>query len=103
VTEIALDAYVLDALMRDLVGHDKSPSAYLIYLHIWAQTLGKGAETAALSHQRMSASTGLSKSAVQSAVRILIRRRLIIAHKPTVTSTPEYCVQRPWHRPTKHC
>ena len=70
-TEIALDAYVLDVLMRDLVGHDKSPSAYLIYLHIWAETLGKGIETAPLSHQAMSAATGLSNSTVQSAVRIL--------------------------------
>ena len=96
--EIAIDEYVLDVLMRDLVGHDKSPSAFLVYLHIWSQTLGKGAEAAALSHQQMADSTGLSKSAVQSAVRILSRRRLIRAHKPTVTSTPEYRVQRPWRR-----
>jgi len=98
VTEIAVDAYVLDVLMRDLVGHDKSPSAFLIYLHIWAQTRGHGAETAALSHQTMAESTGLSKSAVQGAVRLLQRRRLIRPNKPTVTSTPEYSVQRPWNR-----
>jgi len=98
VTEIAVDEYVLDVLMRDLVGHDKSPSAYLVYLHIWARTRGQGVEAAALSHQRMAESTGLSKSAVQSAVRLLQRRRLVKAHKPTVTSTPEYSVQRPWDR-----
>ncbi len=93
-----IDEYVLDVLMRDLVGHDKSPSAFLIYLHIWSQTEGRGHETAALSHQRMAEMTGLSKSAVQSAVRILTRRKLIRANKPTVTSTPEYRVLKPWRR-----
>jgi hypothetical protein len=96
VTEIALDAYVLDVLMRDLVGHDKSPSAFLIYLHIWAQTIGRGADTAALSHQTMADSTGLSKSAVQAAIRILLRRHLIRSSKRAVTSTPEYHIERPW-------
>jgi hypothetical protein len=42
--------------------------------------------------------TGLSKSAVQSAIRILTRRKLIRATKPTVTSTPEYRVLKPWRR-----
>jgi hypothetical protein len=93
-----LDEYVLDVLMRDLVGHDKSPSAFLIYLHIWSQTEGRGQESAALSHQRMAEYTGLSKSAVQSAIRILTRRKLIRATKPTVTSTPEYRVLKPWRR-----
>ena len=93
-----LDEYVLDVLMRDLVGHDKSPSAFLIYLHIWSQTEGRGHESAALSHQRMAEMTGLSKSAVQSAIRILTRRKLIRATKPTVTSTPEYRVLKPWRR-----
>ena len=40
-----LDEYVLDVLMRDLVGHDKSPSAFLVYLHIWSQTEGRGMES----------------------------------------------------------
>lgn len=93
---IPLDDYILDVLMRDLVGHDKSPSAFLVYLHIWGATLGRGAERAALSHQQMADSTGLSKSAVQSGVRILLRRKLILSNKTTVTSTPEYRVERPW-------
>lgn len=93
-----LDEYVLDVLMRDLVGHDKSPSAFLVYLHIWSQTEGRGIESAPLSHQRMAEMTGLSKSAVQSGVRNLTRRKLIRATKPTVTSTPEYRVLKPWRR-----
>ena len=31
---IALDGYVLDVLMRDLVGHDKKPSAFIVYLYL---------------------------------------------------------------------
>jgi len=98
VAGILLDDYVIEVLMRDLVGHDKSPSAFLVYLHIWGATPGRGAESAALSHRQMADSTGLSKSAVQSGVRILLRRRLIVSDKTTTTSTPEYRVQRPWLR-----
>jgi hypothetical protein len=96
-----IDGYILDVLMRDLVGHDKSPSAFLVYLHIWSQTAGKGVDAAALSHQRMAESTGLSKSAVQGAIRILTRRKLIRAAKSTVTATPEYRVLMPWR--ALHC
>jgi len=96
-----IDDYILDVLMRDLVGHDKSPSAFLVYLHIWSQTAGKGVNSAALSHQRMAESTGLSKSAVQGAIRILSRRKLIRAAKSTVTATPEYRVLTPWR--ALHC
>jgi replication initiation and membrane attachment protein DnaB len=93
-----LDEYVLDVLMRDLVGHDKSPSAFLVYLHLWSQTEGRGQESATLSHQRIAEMTGLSKSAVQAGVRILTRRKLIRAAKLTVTSTPEYRILKPWRR-----
>ena len=93
-----LDDYILDVLMRDLVGHDKSPSAFLVYLHIWSQTESKGTDSAPLSHQRIAEQTGLSKSAVQSAIKILTRRKLVTATKPTITSTPEYHPQKPWRR-----
>lgn len=96
-----LDDYILDVLMRDLVGHDKSPSAFLVYLHIWSQTEAKGVAAAALSHQKMAEATGLSKSAVQGAIRILTRRKLVRAAKSTVTATPEYRVLKPWS--ALHC
>jgi len=96
VNEIALDAYLIDVLLRDLVGHDKSPSSFLVYLYLWRRTLGSGADKVALSHQEIAELTGLSKSAVQSAVRNLLRRKLIESAKSTVTSTPEYSVNRPW-------
>lgn len=96
VPEIALDAYVIDVLLRDLVGHDKSPSSFLVYLYLWRRTLARGADRVALSHQEIAELTGLSKSAVQSAIRNLLRRKLIESSKSTVTSVPEYSVNRPW-------
>jgi phage replication O-like protein O len=96
VTEFTLDGYVVETLMRDLVGHDKSPSSFLVYLYLWRQTLGKGADSVEISHQTLAELTGLSKSAVQSAIRNLLRRKLIQSEKSTVTSTPEYSVNRPW-------
>ena len=96
VPEIAVDAYVIDVLLRDLVGHDKSPSSFLVYLYLWRETHGRDAGKVALSHQEIAELTGLSKSAVQGSIRNLLRRKLIESSKSTVTSTPEYSVNRPW-------
>ena len=98
-TRIAVDAYVLDVLLRDLVGHDHSPSAFIVFLHLWTKTFGEGARTARLSHRMLAEATGLSKSAVQAAVRLLVRRRLLRMHLATRTAVPEYTVLRPWLRP----
>jgi hypothetical protein len=32
---IAIDEYVLDVLLPDLVGHDRSAPAFLVYLVLW--------------------------------------------------------------------
>lgn len=95
---IELDAYVVDALMRDLVGHDRSPSAFLVYLHLWRETERIGKPAVKASHQTISDATGLSKTAVQSAVRRLVGRKLLRAHKDSPTATPEYRVLKPWRR-----
>jgi hypothetical protein len=42
--------------------------------------------------------TGLSKSAVQGAIRTLTRRRLVRATRLSATAVPEYLVLRPWRR-----
>ena len=39
---MALDGYVVDTLMPDLVGHDRQPSAFLVYLLLWRRTHGAG-------------------------------------------------------------
>jgi hypothetical protein len=33
---VRIDDYVLDVLMRDLIGHDQQPAAYLVYLFLYA-------------------------------------------------------------------
>jgi hypothetical protein len=31
---VPIDDYVLDVLMRDIVGHDQQPAAFLVYLYL---------------------------------------------------------------------
>jgi hypothetical protein len=92
-----LDSYVVDTLMADLVLHERSPSAFLVYLHLWHAAGRRRAVPA--SHQSIALATGLSKSAVQSAMRVLVRRRLVRARRASITAVPEYTVLRPWRRP----
>lgn len=92
-----IDAYVIDTLMLDLVEHDRQPSAFLVYLHLCCRSSrSRGRVTA--SHQRIADATGLSKSAVQAAIRTLTRRRLISVARESITAVPEYAVLRPWRR-----
>jgi hypothetical protein len=97
VKQFKVDAYVLETLLPDLVLHDRQPSAFLVYLHLWYRAAGRAAPVRA-SHQDIVAATGLSKSAVQSAVRTLVRRRLVRASRDGVTAVPHYTVLRPWRR-----
>jgi CRP-like cAMP-binding protein len=92
-----IDAYVMETLMPDLVLHDRQPSAFLVYLHLCYRSAGRQAPVRA-SHQDMVDATGLSKSAVQAAIRALARRRLIRSTRQTATAIPEYTVLRPWRR-----
>ena len=95
---LQLDAYVVDVLMRDLVGHDRSPSAFLVYLWLWRRTVGEERAKVGASLQAIATETGLSKSSVQNAVRRLARRRLISATRAGATVAPIYQVHTPWRR-----
>lgn len=95
---LLLDSYIVDALMRDLTEHEKRPSAFLVYLHVWRRSVGAGQKVVSLSHQQLAEGTGLSKSAVQGAVRLLKRRKLLSAALKNPTATPVYRVERPWAR-----
>jgi len=70
---LQIDRYVLTTLMRDLVGHDHRPSAFLVYLALLDLAASGGPP---LSHAQLAEQTGLSKRAVQDAVRHLVRRGL---------------------------
>ena len=95
---VALDPYILDSLMPDLVGHDRQPSAFLVYLYLYRRSNGRARRAATASLQQMASDTGLSKSAVQQAIRTLKRRRLVHSRQASPTSAPEYVVATPWVR-----
>ena len=80
-----LDDYVVDVLMRDLVGHDRRPAAFLIYLWLTSeQARRQGAVQ--VSHQELAESVGLSKSSAQAAVSWLVRRKLLTSSKENATA-----------------
>jgi biotin operon repressor len=94
----SLDAYVFDVLMPDLVGHDRRPAAFVVYLFLLhsAQALGRDQVPASL--QAIAVKTGLSKSAVQVALRHLKRRGLIGSEETGTQVNPVRQVLRPWRR-----
>jgi hypothetical protein len=92
-----IDDYVTDVLMRDLVGHDKRPVSFLVYLWLASEQSRTGAAVQ-ISYQDLAESIGVSKSAAQSAVAWLVRRKLLMISKATVTATPQYKVQTPWKK-----
>ena len=91
---LSLDQYVIDVLMPDLVGHDRSPSAFIVYMYLWRMASHRGRVSA--SYATIAADTGLSKASAQRAVALLRRRKLLSTTKSSPTSVPEYRVARPW-------
>ena len=92
---LTLDEYVVDVLMRDLVGHDRRPVSFLVYLWLAAEQQRQG-KAVTISYQRLAESIGISKSSAQGAAGWLARRKLIAVHKTAFTATPSYSVQKPW-------
>jgi DNA-binding GntR family transcriptional regulator len=95
---LQLDEYVVDTLMADLIGHDRQPSAFVVYLLLWRSTHGARRATARIALQNIAELTGLSKRSVQSALGWLAKRRLIAVDRESLTAVPVYTVMRPWHR-----
>lgn len=95
---VELDSYILDTLMPDLVGHDRSPSALLVYLLLWRNTRGRHVSSVQLSLTDIATGTGLSKRSVQDAIAWLVRRKLVAVERESSTAIPVYAVKRPWVR-----
>ena len=75
-----LDDYITDVLMRDLVGHDHRPAAFLVYL--WMAAEHERRETAVrISYQELAEAIGISRSSVQAAISWLTRRQLLSAKR----------------------
>jgi Helix-turn-helix domain len=93
-----LDPYVVDVLMPDLVGHDRRPATFIVYLFLLRYAAKTRRDIVPVSLQTIATKTGLSKSSVQAAIRHLRRRKLI---DPTLEATPSSPVRkllRPWSR-----
>jgi len=56
----------------------------------WTELYRTGQRSVPISLSRLAEGTGLSKSAVQSAVRLLKRRGLVKINKRSATAVPEY-------------
>lgn len=89
-----LDDYILETLMRDLVGHDRKPASFLVYLWLTAQQTSP----IEISYQDLAENIGISKSSAQSSIAWLKRRKLLTVSKETVTATPAYTLRTPWRR-----
>ena len=87
-----LDRYVIETLMGDLVGHDRRPSAFLVYLLIEAS------DGEALSYAMIAERTGLSRRSCQAAAAHLERRRLIEVVRRAENEAAIYRPLRPWRR-----
>jgi hypothetical protein len=92
---VALDSYVVDVLMRDLVGHDRRPTSFLVYLWLACEQ-GRRRGEVEVSYQDLAESVGVSKSSAQAAVSWLIGRKLLASRKENATGIPHYTVRSPW-------
>ena len=91
----SIERYILDTLMADLVGHDRMPSAFLVYLAIVAAHADGRAR---FSHAELAERTGQSRRTVQNAVEILRRRGLILVSRQGPTEAATYVPLTPWKR-----
>src|ERR1700744_1394796 len=93
-----LDNYVVDVLLPDLVGHDRRPAAFIVYVFFLRHAARGKRDTLSISLQTIATKTGLSKSTVQAAIRNLRRRRLLDPAVSATVSDPARRVLRPWNR-----
>lgn len=92
------DDYIFETLMPDLIGHDRAPSAFIIFLKLWHACGGFARRGKAISLTTLAVESGLSKSSVQSAVRRLESRGLVSIRRCSPTAIPIYTVNAPWRR-----
>jgi hypothetical protein len=93
---VPIDDYVLDVLLPDLIGHDQKAAAYLVYLHLYGQSVRKGWRPISASLRTLADSTGLSKSAIHTALAHLQRRKLILTTKKHATATSRHHILCHW-------
>ena len=95
-----IDDYITDVLLRDLVGHDRRPVSFLVYLWLSAEQARRGAAVQ-ISYQELAENIGISKSSAQAAVSWLRRRKLLSVTKENTTAVPRYTLLTPWKSPAR--
>jgi DNA-binding transcriptional ArsR family regulator len=90
-----LDPYVMETLLPDLVGHDRAPSAFLVYLKLWHAAGGPGRKVE-ISLSTLAVETGLSKSSVQTALGRLFKRGYVTSQRASPIAIPLYLIHAPW-------
>ena len=95
---VPVDDYVLDVLMRDLIGHDQKPAAFLVYLHLYGQAGRNKWRSISASVRTIADATGLSKSGVHAALTHLRHRQLITTTSDHLNATPRHRVLRHWRK-----
>src|SRR5205809_1847033 len=93
---VPVDAYVLDLLLRDLVGHDKRPAAFLVYLFLYGAAARSRWRPVRASLRDIAEATGLSKSAAETALKILRRRHLVTTQTSFRAARRRHQVLRHW-------
>ena len=91
----ALDSYIVETLMPDLIGHDRAPSAFIVFVKLWHDAGGPGRRIE-VSLSTLAVETGLSKSSVQAALRWLRKRGFLATRRTSPTAVPVHTVQAPW-------
>ncbi len=96
--KIEIDPYIIETLMPDLVGHDRQPTAYFVYLFLWFEAKKSKKKAVQFSLREIAECTGVSRRSIQSATATLIRRKLIETKREHATDVPIYRVLCPWRR-----
>jgi hypothetical protein len=97
---ISLDGYVVDTLLPDLVGHDRQPSAFLVWLFLSRHAVEPPQRGVSIALQDIAEGIGLAKRTVQNAIAHLRRRRLLVVSRRHSTDVPHYTPLAPWRRAT---
>jgi hypothetical protein len=87
-----VDRYIVETLMRDLVGHDGRSAAFVLYLYLATRPTRKVSASLA----DLARGTGLSKRSIQLNVACLQRRGLLDVSRTSRTAVPTYATLRPW-------
>ena len=97
VRKVPLDDYVVETLLPDLIGHDRSPSSFIVYVKLWNDA-GGPERRIQVSLSTLAVETGLSKSSVQAALRRLRKRGFLSTKRASTTAVPVHTVNAPWRR-----